>query len=135
MEIVNAMIDNAVQILLALLLSLLVMGLQYVKQLVAEKLKMQTLSIALDELDNAVYSTVGELQQTVVDGLKAGAEDGKLDPDEVKALGEKLVEITCSKLSQPAADIINAAGIDLIAYIKSLGEHYVHELKVAKTEA
>ena len=41
--------------------------------------------------------TVEELQQTLVEGLKAGREDGKLTKEEIASLGEALLDGTIAK--------------------------------------
>lgn len=128
--IFGAVIENVVQILVAALLSTVLIGLRYIRDLVTEKLKMQNLAGALRELDSAVINTVGELQQTVVDGLKAASADGKLTEDEVKMIGEKLIAGVKDKLSAPAANIINAAGVDIVAYMRGVAEAYLHDIKV-----
>ena len=73
--------------------------------------------------------TVGELQQTIVDDLKANAADGKLTKEEIAMLGEKLVEKTLEKMSQPVYNLLNAAGTDIIALIKGAGEDWINSLK------
>ena len=76
------------------------------------------ISTATDEVIKMAIITVGELQQTIVDDLKANAADGKLTKEEIAMLGEKLVEKTLEKMSQPVYNLLNAAGTDIIALIK-----------------
>ena len=69
--------------------------------------------------------TVRELQQTLVEGLKAAHEDGKLTKDEIAMLGKKLLEETVKKMSAPAADLLAAAAVDLNALIRGAGESWI----------
>ena len=87
------------------------------------------ISNANDEVIKMAIITVGELQQTIVDDLKANAADGKLTKEEIAMLGEKLVEKTLEKMSQPVYNLLNAAGTDIIALIKGAGEDWINSLK------
>ena len=73
--------------------------------------------------------TVRELQQTLVEGLKAAHEDGKLTKDEIAMLGKKLLEETVKKMSAPAADLLAAAAVDVTALIQGAGESWIAQLK------
>ena len=129
MEIMNVVIGNVGQIVAIIVGALFAYAINYLRLIVAEKLKMQTLALAMEQLDSAVAATVEELQQVLVDDLKAASEDGKLDDDEIKMLGEQLLKGAVAKLSDPAAEIVKAAGIDITEYIKTVAEAYVHQLK------
>ena len=87
------------------------------------------ISTATDEVIKMAIITVGELQQTIVNDLKANAADGKLTKEEIVMLGEKLVEKTLEKMSQPVYNLLNAAGTDIIALIKGTGEDWINSLK------
>ena len=87
------------------------------------------ISTATDEVIKMAIITVGELQQTIVDDLKANAADGKLTKEEIAMLGEKLVEKTLEKMSQPVYNLLNAAGTDIIALIKGAGVDWINSLK------
>jgi len=73
--------------------------------------------------------TVRELQQTLVEGLKAAHEDGKLTKDEIAMLGKKLLEETVKKMSEPTANLLAAAAVDLTALIRGAGESWIAALK------
>ena len=90
------------------------------------------ISIATDEVIKMATITIGELQQTIVNDLKANAADGKLTKEEIVMLGEKLVEKTLEKMSQPVYNLLNAAGTDIIALIKGAGEDWINSLKNAE---
>ena len=73
--------------------------------------------------------TVRELQQTLVERLKAAHEDGKLTEDEIAMLGTELLEGTIKKTSAPAADLLAAAAVDVTALIQGAGESWIAQLK------
>ena len=54
--------------------------------------QLQNINLAINEVVKAAKTTVGELQQTVVDGLKAKAVDGKLTKQEITELGVMLLK-------------------------------------------
>ena len=93
---------------------------------------LEGISIATDEVIKMATITIGELQQTIVNDLKANAADGKLTKEEIIMLGEKLVEKTLEKMSQPVYNLLNAAGTDIIALIKGAGEDWINSLKNAE---
>ena len=93
---------------------------------------LEGISIATDEVIKMATITIGELQQTIVDDLKANAADGKLTKEEIAMLGEKLVEKTLEKMSQPVYDLLDAVGTDIIALIKGAGEDWINSLKNAE---
>ena len=90
---------------------------------------LEGISTATDEVIKMAIITVGELQQTIVNDLKANAADGKLTKEEIVMLSEKLVEKTLEKMSQPVYNLLNAAGTDIIALIKGAGEDWINSLK------
>ena len=90
---------------------------------------LEGISIATDEVIKMATITIGELQQTIVNDLKANAADGKLTKEEIVMLGEKLVEKTLEKMCQPVYNLLNAAGTDIIALIKGAGEDWINSLK------
>ena len=72
--------------------------------------------------------TVEELQQTLVEGLKAGREDGKLTKEEIASLGEALLDGTIAKKNAPTAKLL-AAAVDTTALIQGAGEAWIAKLK------
>lgn len=93
---------------------------------------LEGISTATDEVIKMAIVTIGELQQTIVNDLKANAADGKLTEDEIVMLGEELVKKTLEKMAQPVYDLLNAAGTDIIALIKGAGEDWINSLKNGK---
>lgn len=99
---------------------------------IGKRAGLEGISTATDEVIKMAIITVGELQQTIVNDLKANAADGKLTKEEIVMLGEKLVEKTLEKMSQPVYNLLNAAGTDIIALIKGAGEDWINSLKNAE---
>ena len=73
--IVNALIDSGVQVLVALAVALIGVAGTWLTTQIGKVKQLQTVQIAVDEAKNAAITTVLELQQTVVDDLKAAAVD------------------------------------------------------------
>jgi len=126
MEII---IEYAAQIIAYLLLALLgVLG-TWLAGKFAKRQELTNISIATNEAVGAAQQTVLELQQTVVDKLKAAHADGKLTEDEIKDLGDALVKKSLEKVSVPATKVLAAAGADISAIIKGAGEAMIQNMK------
>lgn len=122
-------IENIVKITAALLLMLIgVLG-TYLTTLATKRAETANVSEALRALTEAAKTTVGELQQTIVEPLKAAAADGKLTPDEIADLRNMLVAQTKQKMLPSAINIINAAGADIEAIILGVGENLINKAK------
>lgn len=125
----DAIITNAVELVAALLMMLIGLLGTWLSVKVGKRQELQTLSTAISEAVGMARLTVDELQQTVVDDLKASREDGKLSKTEITMLSEKLWEMTREKMSAPAIDIIEAANIDLRGLIHGAGEAFIAQMK------
>ena len=104
----------------------------WLTSLIGKKAALTNINLAKDEVIGAAQLTVEELQQTMVEGLKAAHEDGKLTNDEIAELGKQLLEGTWAKMSKPTADLLEAAGVDLVNLIQGAGEAWLLELKKEK---
>ena len=91
--------------------------------------QLENINAAQKEVIRAAKMTVGELQQTLVENLKASHADGKLTQDEIAALGGKLVDMTIQKLSMPTFELLSAAAVDIEAMITGAGESWIGKLK------
>lgn len=91
--------------------------------------KLETVNNAVDELTTAAEQTVLELQQTVVDDLKAASADGKLTQDEIDALGKKLLKGTIEKMSTSGIHVLQAANVDINALVTGAGEAMIAKMK------
>ena len=90
----DVILTEAVKIVGALLLMLIgVLG-TWLTALMAKRTELSTVNAAKDELIFAAQQTVGELEQTIVNDLKAANLDGKLTQEEIASLGAHLYSIT-----------------------------------------
>lgn len=125
----DVIIENAVAIVATLLMTLIgVLGTWLTAKL-AKLEELTNINAAQQEAIKAAQITVGELQQTLVEGLKAGHEDGKLTKEEIETLGALLVDKTLKKMSASAIGVLNAAAVDITALIKGAGEDWIQKLK------
>ena len=123
---IEILLENLINILAAALIALIGILGSLITAKLNEKTRLQSINAAQQELIHMAQQTVGELQQTVVDKLKASRADGKLTENEIKALGAALVEKTIEKMSEPAIKLINSAGVDIIALIHGTAEDYIN---------
>lgn len=126
---VEIIIENVVNILAALLITLIGVFGTWLTTKLAKRAELNSINAAQQEVITMAQITVGELQQTVVEGLKAAHEDKKLTKDEIVTLGVLLVQKTMEKMSAPAKELLNAAGVDIIALIHGTGEDWINSLK------
>lgn len=125
----TVIIETVVSIVANLAVTLIgVLGAWLLSRLVKTQ-QLSTISTAVDELTNAAEQTVLELQQTVVDDLKAASADGKLTKDEIESLGKKLVEGAMQKMSASGIDVLKAANVDINAIITGAGEALIARMK------
>lgn len=89
---------------------------------ISKKHGLETVALATDEVIKQAMLTVGELQQTTVEGLKAAHSDGKLTKEEIAKLSQQLLTQTHAKLADPAKDVLAAANVDINALIKGAAE-------------
>lgn len=127
--IVNALIDSGVQVLVALAVALIGVAGTWLTTQIGKVKQLQTVQIAVDEAKNAAITTALELQQTVVDDLKAAAVDGKLTKEEIAKLKNDLLVMSMAKLSNSSVKVLTAAGVDISAIITGAGEAVIAQLK------
>lgn len=77
----------------------------------------------------AAQETVRRLQQTMVEGMKELAEDGKLTPEQIAQLKEETLRITLENLGSPVLDLLLAAKVDVAGLITNAAEAYINEMK------
>lgn len=121
--------ETIVQILSTLLLTMIGVAGAWLMSKIAKRDELSSISIATDEVFKAAQITVGELQQTIVDGWKAANADGKLTDDEIKHLGSLLVQKSIEKLSEPTKKLLTSAGVDISAIITGVGEAMIQSMK------
>ena len=126
---VEVIMENLVDVIATLIITLIgVLG-AWLTTVLAKRAELDSINTAQQELIAAAQITVGELQQTVVDGLKASREDGKLTEEEIITLGTSLIQMTLEKMSVPAQKVLNAAGVDIVALIQGAGEDWINTMK------
>ena len=128
----TVIIETAVSVVANLAVTLIgVLGAWLLMQ-ISKSQKLSTINTAVGELTGAAEQTVLELQQTVVDDLKAASKDGKLTKDEIEMLGKKLIEGALSKMSASAMDVLKAANVDVNAIITGAGEALIAQMKAGE---
>lgn len=126
--IVNALIENGVQVAVSLVVALIGVAGTWLSIQIGKVKQLQTVQLATDEAKDAAITTVLELQQTVVDDLKAAAVDGKLTKEEIAKLKNDLISMSMAKLSDTSVKILTAAGVDISAIIAGVGEALIQKL-------
>lgn len=125
----EVIIEVAVKVIGAVLMGVVSVAFAAIGKWIAKTKKLESVSAAMDELERVVKAVVGDLQQTMVEGLKAAAEDGKLSKTDIEYLGRELVVRTAEQLSLPAAQTLSAAGCDIEAMVHSIAEAYISKIK------
>lgn len=125
----NIIIETVVQIFAALLLMLISLLGTWLTAKLAKRTELANIAAATDEATRVAQQTVMELQQTVVDNLKAASADGKLTKEEVAELKELLLDGAMDKLSDTAKNMLTAAGVDISAVIRGAGEAFIRQMK------
>ena len=127
--IVDILIENAVNIAAAFFIALIGVFGAWLTAKLGKSTQLDTVNRAQQELIKLAQITVGELKQTVVDGMKAANKDGKLTKEEIAQLGQLLYEKTTAKLSASAMDVLTAAQVDISALITGTAEHLIGQMK------
>ena len=96
---------------------------------ISKRNELASIAAATEDAIEAARRTVLELQQTVVDGMKDASEDGKLSKAEIERLGALLLEKALAQISNPAKQVLAAAGKDVCAIIQSAGEAMILAMK------
>lgn len=129
MDMDTVIIETAVSVLANLAVTLIGVFGAWLLMQISKSQKLSTINTAVGELTNAAEQTVLELQQTVVDDLKAASADGKLTKEEVEVLGKKLIDGALAKMSGSAMDVLKAANVDVNAIITGAGEALIARIK------
>ncbi len=122
-------LENLVNIAAALLLAILSVAGAWLSAALSRSEQLKSIHAAQQELLQQTRLTVGQLQQELVEGMKARSADGKLSGEEVAELKALLLQKTLAKLSAPAAGLLQAAGVDLAAFIASAAEDWILQRK------
>ena len=127
--VASILIENAVNIVAAFFIALIGVFGAWLTAKLGKATQLDTVNRAQQELIKLAQITVGELKQTVVDGMKAASKDGKLSKEEIAQLGQMLFEKTTAKLSASAMDVLTAAQVDISALISGTAEHLIGQMK------
>ena len=125
----DILIENAVNIAAAFFIALIGVFGAWLTAKLGKATQLDSVNRAQQELIKLTQITVGELKQTVVDGMKAAHKDGKLTKEEIAQLGQLLYEKTTAKLSASAMDVLTAAQVDISALITGTAEHLISGIK------
>ena len=113
----------------ALLVAVISVAGAWLSAKIGRRQELASIAAATEEAAEAARRVVLELQQTAVEGMKAARVDGKLSRAEVEQLGKLLLEKSLAQLSLPARQVLEAAGKDVCAIIRSAGEAAVLAIK------
>lgn len=124
----DTIITIVAQVIATLLITLIGVFGAWLTAKIGKRVELTNINKAKDELIEAAQQTVLELQQTVVEGMKAAAQDGKLTEDEITELSIMLLNKTKQKMSLPSIKLLEAAAVDVNALIRGAGEALIAEL-------
>ena len=126
---------KVLEILSPLLLAALTWAAAKLAQLIRAKVQNEYLKGVLVRVDDAVFTAVKDLQQTVVEQIKAASADGKITDDEKKQIKEKALGAIRSHLGTKglteAANVLGLGGGALEGLLSSKVEAAVHDLRRA----
>lgn len=125
----EVIIEMVAQIVGTFMLMLIGVAGTWLTAKIAKRNELSNIAAATAEATDAARRVVLELQQTVVEGMKASCEDGKLSDSEIEHLGALLLNKAMAQLSEPAKNVLAAAGKDVSAIIQSAGEATILAIK------
>lgn len=125
----EVIMEVAAQVAGALLVAVISVAGAWLSAKIGRRQELASIAAATEEAAEAAKRVVLELQQTAVEGMKAARVDGKLSRAEVEQLGKLLLEKSLAQLSLPAKQVLEAAGKDVCAIIRSAGEAAVLAMK------
>lgn len=125
----TVIIETIVSVLANLAITLIGVAGAWLVTQIGKSQQLKTINAAVGELTTAAEQTVYELQQTVVDDLKAASADGKLTQEEITVLGKKLLEGALAKMSDSGIGVLKAANVDINAIATGAGEALIARIK------
>ena len=127
--IIELLIENGVKIVATLLITLIgVLG-TWLTLKIGKREELKSIAAATGEVTDAAHTVVMSLQQTTVEAMKAACEDGKLTESEIEELNALLLEKALAEISEPAKNLLIAAGKDINAMILDAGEALIGRMK------
>lgn len=128
----DTIITIVAQVIATLLITLIGVFGAWLTAKIGKRVELTNINKAKDELVEAAQQTVMELQQTIVEGLKEKAADGKLTDEEIEGLCLSLLTKTKEKMSLPAIKVLEAAAVDVNALIRGAGEALIERMHADK---
>ena len=125
----TVIIETIVSVLANLAITLIGVAGAWLVTQIGKSQQLNTINTAVDELIDAAETTVLELQQTCVDGLKEASADGKLTQEEITNLGKLLLEGTLKTMSDSGLGVLKAANVDINAIVTGAGEALIARIK------
>ena len=122
-------VEMATNILAVLLIAMLMVLGVWLAIKFDKRDNLANIAAATQEAIKAAQRVVQELQQDLVEGMKAASADGKLSKSEIEQLKSLLIQKALAQMSQPAKQILQAAGADICGIIKSAGDATILALK------
>jgi hypothetical protein len=125
------------EILSPVLLAALTWAAAKLAQLIRVKVRSEYLRQVLVRVDEAVYTAVKDVQQSVVEEIKAASADGKITDEEKKRIKERAITSVRSHLGPKGiTEIGTILGLDagaLEGFLSSKVEAAVHDIRRATT--
>lgn len=121
--------EYGLQMLTALVLTLLSVLGTYLTLKLSKREDLKNINEAQKQIIAATKLTVLEVKQVLTDDLKK-ANNGKLTEDQKKQAREKLWELVEPKLALSAVKLLEAASIDVQAFIMGTAEKYLKEMEL-----
>ena len=125
----EVIIEMVAQIVGTFMLMLIGVAGTWLTAKIVKRNELATIAAATNEATETAQRVVLELQQTLVEGMKASCEDGRLSDSEIEQLGALLLNKAMAQLSEPAKNVLAAAGKDVSAIIQSAGEAMILAIK------
>lgn len=120
-EIVNILLDAATDIAIIAILC----GFAWLETKIGDNKHLTSINEAKSELKDVAIQTVGELNQRFVEGWKE-AGGGKLTDAQAAYLRDELVELAMTKMSKAALELLEAAKVDAVAYLRGAAEDWIY---------
>lgn len=127
-EMLGALTTEVVTIVARVLEAALAIAFTWLIRKAGENANLKNTQAAMEILRDVVVQTVGELQQLYVNHFKE-INYGKLDPEDIRFLKDKLYELVYEKISAATMQLIEASGADVEALIQGYAESYLNDMK------
>lgn len=125
----DVIMENLVEIAATLIITAIGIAGTWLTAKIGKRQEPAAINAAQAEVVGLAQQTVGELQQTIVEGLKAAHADGKLTQEEIEGLKDQVLDLTMKKLSLAANRLLEAASVDVAALIRGASEDWISKLK------